>query len=358
MRSAFRPAGRGHSIGWLEGDSRENPLSPKGVAWRLLMKDMIYFSKHNDIKGVLIRGGLGPAGCTPDSGCTCVNSPRMSHTAQSDHQLLEAMIDASIDAGHAVQEIYRNASPSSLAVRSKADASPVTRADHVSEAIILERLARCAAGTPVVAEEEVAAGRVPTTGDEFFLVDPLDGTKEFIARRGEFTINIALIRNRMPALGVVYAPASGRLYAADAPARLAFRIAPEESAEPQEPGRETHARQPIHIRSAPTQGITVVSSRSHPSPQTEAYLAAYAIAERISIGSSLKFCLVAEGLADLYPRLGPTMEWDTAAGHAVVLGAGGSVVTSGGQPLRYGKTQYRNPWFVASGTLTPRRIED
>jgi 3'(2'), 5'-bisphosphate nucleotidase len=275
----------------------------------------------------------------------------MSHTVQTDSQLLEAMIEAAIEAGHAVQEIYRGASQGSLAIRSKADASPVTRADQLSEAIILERLARCAAGTPVVAEEEVAEGRIPATGDEFFLVDPLDGTKEFIARRGEFTINIALIRNRTPELGVVYAPTSGRLYASNAPARVAFRSDREER------GGESHPREPIHIRPVPAEGITAVSSRSHPSPQTDAYLAAYAVAERISIGSSLKFCLVAEGRADLYPRLAPTMEWDTAAGHAVVLGAGGSVVTGDGEPLRYGKPEYRNPWFVASGMLTPRRIE-
>jgi 3'(2'), 5'-bisphosphate nucleotidase len=275
----------------------------------------------------------------------------MLHTATSDSQLLENMIDAATEAGRAVQEIYASAPERGLAVQSKADASPVTQADRVSEAIILEWLARCAGATPVVAEEEVAAGRVPATGDEFLLVDPLDGTKEFIARRGEFTINIALIRSHMPVLGVVYAPASGELYAANAPARLAFRT------EPEQRRREPPPREPIHVRPPPAHGITAVASRSHPSPQTEAYLAGYAVAERITIGSSLKFCLVAEGRADLYPRLAPTMEWDTAAGHAVLLGAGGSVVTAGGEPLRYAKPEYRNPWFVASGALTPRPIE-
>ena len=256
----------------------------------------------------------------------------------SDSQLLEAMIGAAIEAGRAAQAQYHIG----LEVRRKADASPVTAADHAAEGIILDHLARCAPGTPVVAEEQVAAGRVPAAAEEFFLVDPLDGTKEFIAGSGEYTVNIALIRGAAPVLGVVYAPALGRLFAANALERTAFRADP--------------ARKPIHVRPAPQGGITAVASRSHATPQTDAYLARYPVAERVSVGSSLKFCLVAEGSADLYPRLGPTMEWDTAAGHAVLAGAGGTVVAPDGEPLRYGKPQYRNPGFVASGSVPPKPI--
>jgi 3'(2'), 5'-bisphosphate nucleotidase len=276
-----------------------------------------------------------------------------------DSELLSDMIDAAIDAGRTIQDVYRNTSGGGLAVRSKADSSPVTLADSASEAIILERLARCAPGTPVVAEEEVAAGKAPRAAREFFLVDPLDGTKEFIAGRDEFTVNIALVREGVPVLGVVYAPALGRLYAANASSRAAFRRHLEVE-EPRSSGRHERGAasgEPIHVRPVPAQGITAVASRSHSSPETEAYLAGYSVSERISIGSSLKFCLVAEGRADLYPRLGPTMEWDTAAGHAVVLAAGGSVIAPDGQPLRYGKPQYRNPSFIASGPLAPRPLE-
>jgi 3'(2'), 5'-bisphosphate nucleotidase len=264
----------------------------------------------------------------------------------SDSELLESMIGAAVEAGGAIQAAYQRG----LDVRRKADSSPVTAADSAAEAIILERLARCARATPVVAEEEVAAGRAPAVADEFFLVDPLDGTKEFIAGRGEYTVNIALVRRGAPVLGVVYAPAQSRLFAANAAAGTAFRT------EQVPHTGEAAGREPIRVRPAPEGGITAVASRSHPTPETDGYLARYAVAERVSVGSSLKFCLVAEGKADLYPRLGPTMEWDTAAGHAVLLGAGGSVVARDGEPLRYGKPHYRNPWFIASGSLAPRPI--
>jgi 3'(2'), 5'-bisphosphate nucleotidase len=268
----------------------------------------------------------------------------------SDDELLEAMIGAAVAAGGVVLEIYQRGSARELDVRTKADSSPVTLADRTAEAIVLERLADCAGGTPVVAEEEVAAGRVPVVREEFFLVDPLDGTKEFIARRGEFTVNIALTRHGVPVLGVVYAPTLGRMYAANAITGRAFRE------DFRLGSREPGARTPIHVRTAPAAGITAVASRSHSSAETETYLARYRVSERISIGSSLKFCLIAEGRADLYPRLGPTMEWDTAAGHAVLLGAGGSVIAAKGGALAYGKPQFRNSWFVASGGLEPRPI--
>jgi len=259
------------------------------------------------------------------------------------HPLLEIMISAAVQAGRAIDEIYRG----EFQVGQKADTSPVTAADHASEAIILERLAREAPGVPVVAEEEVAAGRVPSVGREFFLVDPLDGTKEFVARRGEFTVNVALVRDGRPVLGVVYAPASSVLFAGDVEQRTAFRS-------PQEPSRDVSSeREAIHVRPVPERGLTVVASRSHSNPETEAYLAALPVADRVSIGSSLKFCLVASGQADFYPRLGPTMEWDTAAGHAVLEAAGGMVLAPDGSPLGYGKPQFRNTAFLATGVYKP-----
>ncbi len=261
----------------------------------------------------------------------------------SDEQLIEALLATAVAAGRATLEIYR----AGFTVTQKADQSPVTAADHASEKIILEHLARLAPAVPVVAEEAAAAGSIPQVSEEFFLVDPLDGTKEFIHRRGEFTVNIALIRRRMPALGVVYAPTSGALYAGDVAAARAFRWShPADAAIP-------GPREPIRVRAVPTTGITAVVSRSHSTPETESYLRHYTVGERVSVGSSLKFCLVAAGEADLYPRLGPTMEWDTAAGHAVLAAAGGKVLAPDGSPLTYGKPGFRNSFFIASGALTP-----
>lgn len=262
--------------------------------------------------------------------------------------LLEALIEAALEAGRTVREIYRRG----FAVQRKDDATPVTDADHASEAIILAHLARAAPSIPVVAEEAVAAGRTPCIGAEFFLVDPLDGTREFVARRGEFTVNIAFVRAGAPILGVVYAPecgGNGLLYAGDVTASVAFR------AELQTDGR-LGARRPIRVRPVPRTGLTAVASRSHGSRETDTYLDRYVVSERVSIGSSLKFCLVAEGKADLYPRLGTTMEWDTAAGQAVLVAAGGSVIGPDGEPLAYGKAGFRNTWFIACGPLVPLPI--
>jgi len=250
------------------------------------------------------------------------------------------MIAAAVEAGRAECEIYAGA----FKVHHKQDASPVTAADHAAEAIILEHLARLAPGVPVIAEEEAAAGRIPEVADEFFLVDPLDGTKEFIAKRGEFTVNIALIRNGLPVLGVVFAPANGKLFAGDVAAGQAFR-----SAQKPDPSQLAE-RSAIKVRQPPPKGLTAVASRSHSNRETEAYLARSNVVDTVSVGSSLKFCLVAAGEADLYPRLGPTMEWDTAAGHAVLAAAGGKVLTLQGAPLRYGKPEFRNPSFIASAT--------
>lgn len=270
----------------------------------------------------------------------------MSQRQAADVGLFETMIAAAVEAGRVVYGIYRDG----FEVHRKADQSPVTIADHAAEALILERLAKAAPGIPVIAEEEVAAGRIPATGAEFFLVDPLDGTKEFVQRRPEFTVNVALIRDGAPVLGVVYAPASASLYGGDVGSDSAFRSRQSTA------NGGIAARHPIRVRAVPASGLTVVSSRSHSTPQTDAYLAAYTVSERVCVGSSLKFCLVAAAEADLYPRLGPTMEWDTAAGHAVLVAAGGAVWAPDGLPLRYGKAGFRNSDFVASGTLVPRPL--
>ena len=256
------------------------------------------------------------------------------------------MVEAALEAGLAAYRIYHEG----CAVHIKADESPVTAADHVAEEIILRHLARQAAGIGVVAEEQMAAGHIPAVATEFFLVDPLDGTREFIQRCGDFTVNIALIRNAAPALGVVYAPATGQLFAADVAAASASRA----TLDPQNP--LLAQLRPIKVRAVPAAGITAVASRSHRTAETDAYLSRYSIADLVAVGSSLKFCMVAAGEADLYPRLGPTMEWDTAAGHAVLAAAGGRVLGPDAQPLRYGKPQFRNPWFVASGALVPHAL--
>ena len=266
----------------------------------------------------------------------------MPHST-ADDELIEALLAAAVAAGRAELDVYRTA----FTVTQKADQSPVTAADHAAEKIILEHLARIAPTVPVIAEESAAAGSIPEVGAEFFLVDPLDGTKEFIHRRGEFTVNIALIREHLPALGVVYAPIGGMLYAGNVATGRAFKCS--------HPADATTAglREALRVRPVPAAGITAVVSRSHSTPETEAYLSHYKVSQRVSVGSSLKFCLVAAGEADLYPRLGPTMEWDTAAGHAVLAAAGGSVLAPGGESLTYGKPDFRNSYFIASGTLRP-----
>src|SRR3984957_6056662 len=256
-------------------------------------------------------------------------------------KLLDQMVAAALEAGHAAHKVYT----SGFEVERKADHSPVTAADHAAEAIILEHLRAAAPDIPVVAEEEVAAGRLPAFDDEFFLVDPLDGTKEFIQRNGDFTVNIALVRAGDPVLGVVYAPVTGKVYIGDVVAGRAYR-----SGHPPGASHST-PREVIKVGALPEAGLTVVVSRSHATPETETYLKEYRVAERVSVGSSLKFCLVAAGEADLYPRLGPTMEWDTAAGQAVLVAAGGTVLAPGGAPMTYGKSGLRNTHFIAGGQL-------
>lgn len=242
------------------------------------------------------------------------------------------VIAAVRDAGSVIMEVYS----SDFEVRGKADESPVTVADERAEAVLSAALQRLAPGVPIVAEEAAAAGRVPEVGSWFWLVDPLDGTKEFISRNGEFTVNVALIRDGQPVFGVVLAPAIGRLYVGHA-GHGAFL-------------EDNAGRRPISCRAVPQDGLVVVASRSHgDAAALDAFLAGRKVARTTNAGSSLKLCLVAAGDADLYPRLGRTMEWDIAAGHAVLAAAGGSVVTVDGTPLRYGKPGFDNPHFVAAG---------
>lgn len=245
---------------------------------------------------------------------------------------LEEAVDIARAAGVAVLEVYE----AELAVRTKGDGSPVTAADERAEGIILERLARIAPHVPIVSEESQDAARSGRAAECFWLVDPLDGTREFLEHRDEFTINIALVEDGMPRVGVVLAPATGRLFAA-APGVGAFV-------------EDAAGRRPIAARQTPEEGATVVASRSHGDAQSlRRFLAGRSVAASLPLGSSLKFCLVAAGEADLYPRLGRTMEWDTAAGDAVLRAAGGCVRDLEGDLLRYGKPGFENPHFVARG---------
>ena len=250
--------------------------------------------------------------------------------------LLDGLVSAALEAGAAIMAVRAQG----FEVVSKADASPVTAADHAAEAVILEALRRLAPGVPVVAEEECAAGRMPQVAARFFLVDPLDGTKEFVRGGTDFTVNIGLVEDGSPTLGVVFAPARDELYVGDLTAALAEFARPG-AGEP---------RRPIAVQAARTPPIAV-ASRSHDTPQTEAYLRRLGVVERTSIGSSLKFCLLAAGAADIYPRPAPTCEWDTAAGHAVLSAAGGAVYDLDGAPFRYGKPRFSNPGFLAVGAL-------
>ncbi|HWD27369.1 MAG TPA: 3'(2'),5'-bisphosphate nucleotidase CysQ [Rhizomicrobium sp.] len=260
---------------------------------------------------------------------------------------LAALVRLAHEAGIVVMRHYAG----TTTARTKSDHSPVTDADEEAERCILAGLRDIARGVPVVAEEEVAAGRLPQTGDHFFLVDPLDGTKEFINRNGEFTVNIAEIRDGIAIAGVVYAPAKQRLFLGETPIPGetlggAWEIATAVDAAP-----DLASARAIHVRKAPGDGLVAVASRTHRDKKTDEYLAAYPVKEFITAGSSLKFCLVAAGEADVYPRHGTTMEWDTAAGHAVLQAAGGTVTNLDGSPFLYGRVKdgFTNPHFVARG---------
>jgi 3'(2'), 5'-bisphosphate nucleotidase len=249
---------------------------------------------------------------------------------------------AALAAGRAILEIY-DAGPS---IKLKVDTSPVTEADERAEALILEILSDALPDIPVIAEESVGSGRIPeTVGKSFILVDPLDGTKEFINRRSDFTVNIALIKNGVPVAGIVYAPAKSVAYVGSESCAEKVMVSSDFS---------FFERKPITVRDCKRPPVGV-ASRSHNSPETEEFLNAHGITEYKSVGSSLKFCLVAEGDADVYPRYGRTMEWDTAAGDAVLRAAGGCTVDLEGNPLAYGKrrqkneSDFANPFFVAWG---------
>jgi 3'(2'), 5'-bisphosphate nucleotidase len=226
----------------------------------------------------------------------------------------------------------------------KSDGSPVTCADKDAEKIITEQLLSYLPDIPIIAEEAVSEGRIPDIDDQgyFWLVDPLDGTKEFISGSGDYTVNIALIYQGLPVLGVVYAPAKDELYAGFGP-DTALRWS-------EDGGKD----KPISVRDWPSAGLTIVSSRSHGSAEAlEAYLSDYKVQKIVKRGSSLKICAVAAGKADLYPRFGPTCEWDTAAGDAVLRSAGGIMTDIEGHPLRYGKSaeKFYNPHFIAKGVI-------
>jgi 3'(2'), 5'-bisphosphate nucleotidase len=250
--------------------------------------------------------------------------------------LLPEIVALARAASEVVMRIYKG----EHSVRRKADASPVTEADHASEAIILAGLRRLTPGVPVISEEEVSHKGADFDHahppQRYWLVDPVDGTKEFVARRSEFTINIGLVEDGRPVLGVLHAPVSGATYAAAGPGTAMVR-------------RGDAPAQPIRVRRPPA-GLVVLASRSHgDKPGVSALLEEYKVAERRLMGSAIKFALIAEGTGDLYPRLGPTMEWDTCAGQAILEAAGGSVATLSGKPLRYGKREFLNPDFIARG---------
>jgi len=263
--------------------------------------------------------------------------------AVSDDEAMLAVFERlALEAGREVMRVFHEG----CAVDSKADSSPVTEADRESEKIILAGLRAVYPDIPCVAEEEVAAGiAAPDLDGAFFLVDPLDGTKEFVNRRTDFTVNIALVRHGAPEVGVVFAPCTGRFFSGRPGKAEALEI---------DSDYRIAGRRPISAREAATP-LAVVASRSHNTPETEAFIRDLGAAEIVSIGSSLKFCLLAAAEADVYPRFGRTMEWDTAAGDAVLRAAGGMTCTLDGKPLVYGKrnqasdSDFANPHFIASG---------
>jgi 3'(2'), 5'-bisphosphate nucleotidase len=254
-------------------------------------------------------------------------------------RLLDDVAEAAREAGAAILEVVRRG----FDVQAKHDASPVTEADRAAELIILGALARAAPGVPVIAEEEVAAGRIPAHGDTFFLVDPLDGTKEFVRGGDDYTVNIGLVERGTPKLGAVFAPATGKLHTGHVGEGAWLEDAGSKNA--------------IRTR-AKAEPLTAVASKSHLNQATIDYLEeAVGTCAYLSIGSSLKFCIVAEGQADIYPRASPTSEWDTAAGHAVLLAAGGRVDAPNGTRLRYGKRAFINRGFVATAGWKPPPLD-
>lgn len=252
--------------------------------------------------------------------------------------LTAAFAQIASDAGRLVMEVYAT----DFEVRSKSDSSPVSEADERAEALILPAVQGLLPGVQVVAEEAVSRAGLPRVPNEFLLIDPVDGTREFVSRHGDFTVNIALVRDGSPVAGVVYAPARERMFSGAGGHACAGTV---------RPGDPVGPLAPMRTRAYPEDGLVAVASRSHLDEDTRRFLDRVQPADTRSAGSSLKFCLVAAGEADVYPRFGPTMEWDTAAGDAVLRAAGGTVVGTDAQPLRYGKVHdgLRNGAFVAWG---------
>lgn len=251
-------------------------------------------------------------------------------------KLYQEMRRLAIEGGRAIMDIYGQ---DDFQVDTKSDDSPVTAADLAADRVISAGLRAAFPDVPLVTEEQASSHT--QTVSTFLIVDPLDGTKEFVKRRGDFTVNIAYVKDGVPVRGVVYAPARGRLFITDADG-----VTFEESGDfdPATPGPMTR----IGVRTPDNQSLLVVASKSHRDQATDDYIAKYAVQDMKSAGSSLKFCLVATGEADLYPRLGRTMEWDTAAGQAVLTGSGGAVVRFDDHtPLAYGKDDFANPFFIA-----------
>lgn len=253
---------------------------------------------------------------------------------------LGRLVDAALEAGSLILKVYARPDHGK---RDKTDGSPVTEADGLAEAAILLRLARDFPGVPVVAEEAVAAGLVPATGDRFFLVDPLDGTREFVDRNGDFTVNIALVEHGRPTIGVILAPTHGLLFVGRVGRGAQMAEVASDRAGPWCSIRAEAARWPLRV----------VASRSHLTPASQGLIEALPEAVVSRVGSSLKFCRIAAGKADLYPCLGPTSQWDTAAGEAILTAAGGRVTRMDGSLLSYGATEagFLNPHFLASGAF-------
>ncbi len=254
-------------------------------------------------------------------------------------RILTGMIEAAANAGTKIREM----AATGVVARSKPDASPVTDADEAAEAIIEKHLSALLPGVPMIGEEAVAGGSGKKPGSTFFLVDPIDGTRDFIAKRAGYTVNIAFLAEGTPALGVIYAPALGELYAGGAGGAYRWPLVPGIKI-------ENVPEERIRVR-APAKNLVACVSHSHLDSATQDWLRKRNVAETVKIGSSIKFCRVAEGKADVYPRLSPVSEWDIAAGHAILMAAGGSVKTPGGSPLHYGKKKddYEVPSFIASG---------
>ncbi|MFP5479471.1 MAG: 3'(2'),5'-bisphosphate nucleotidase CysQ [Alphaproteobacteria bacterium] len=249
--------------------------------------------------------------------------------------LVSLMRRLALAGGEAIMQVYHGPD---FEVRAKGDASPVTEADEAADAVISAGLRAAFPDVPLITEEQSASHAL--TASTFFIVDPLDGTKEFVQRRGDFTVNIAYVQDGIPTHGVVYAPAKGRLFYTRADGTAVEETGPF--------GPTPGALTPLKVSTPDNAALMVVASKSHRDQATDDYISRYAVRDMTSAGSSLKFCLVATGEADLYPRLGRTMEWDTAAGDAVLRGAGGQVVRfDDHQPLTYGKPGWDNPFFIA-----------